>query len=152
MQSQLKQQLSRAGRDEALYLYGKNRPAQAGIPVAETGIPPRRDGTKNVPPPYKQYVIKTIETYACRDPGHRPVPANVPTRLSYKQALIAFAVWTRAILIVFGKLTRECVFQIALETIRVLKRIYQRPTISDNVGARRGGKIDEHVSTTRRKC
>ena len=69
------------------HLYGKNRPAQAGIPVAETGIPPRRDGTKNVPPPYKQYVIKTIETYACRDPGHRPVPANVPSRLSYKQAL-----------------------------------------------------------------
>ncbi len=69
------------------HLYGKNRPAQAGIPVAETGIPPRRDGTKNVPPPYKQYVIITIETYACRDPGHRPVPANVPSRLSYKQAL-----------------------------------------------------------------
>ena len=69
------------------HLYGKNRPAQAGIPVAETGIPPRRDGTKNVPPPYKQYVIKTIETYACRDPGHRPVPVNVPSRLSYKQAL-----------------------------------------------------------------
>ncbi len=68
------------------HLYGKNRPAQAGIPVAETGIPPRRDGTKNVPPPYKQYVIKTIETYACRDPGHRPVPVNVPSRLSYKQA------------------------------------------------------------------
>ncbi len=70
------------------HLYGKNRPAQAGIPVAETGIPARRDGTKNVPPPYKQYVIKTIETYACRDPGHRPVPVNVPSRLSYKQALI----------------------------------------------------------------
>ena len=69
------------------HLYGKNRPAQAGIPVAETGIPPRRDGTKNVPPPYKQYAIKTIETYACRDPGHRPVPANVPSRLSYKQVL-----------------------------------------------------------------
>ncbi len=33
------------------HLYGKNRPAQAGIPVAETGIPPRRDGTKNLPPP-----------------------------------------------------------------------------------------------------
>ncbi len=72
------------------HLYGKNRPAQAGIPVAETGIPPRRDGTKNVPPPYKQYVIKTIETYACRDPGHRPVPVNVPSRLSYKQALRHF--------------------------------------------------------------
>ena len=68
------------------HLYGKNRPAQAGIPVAETGIPPRRDGTKNIPPPYKQYAIKTMETYACRDPGHRPVPANVPSRLSYKQA------------------------------------------------------------------
>ena len=70
------------------HLYGKNRPAQAGIPVAETGIPPRRDWTKNVPPPYKQYAIKTIETYTCRDPGHRPVPVNVPSRLSYKQALI----------------------------------------------------------------
>ncbi len=69
------------------HLYGKNRPAQAGIPVAQTGIPPRRDGTKNVPPPYKQYAIKTIETYTCRDPGHRPVPVNVPSRLSYKQAL-----------------------------------------------------------------
>ena len=69
------------------HLYGKNRPAQAGIPVAETGIPPRRDGTKNVPPPYKQYVIKTIETYTCRDPEYRPVPVNVPSRLSYKQAL-----------------------------------------------------------------
>ena len=69
------------------HLYGKNRPAQAGIPVAETGIPARRDGTKNVPPPYKQYAIKTIETYTCRDPGHRPVPVNVPSRLSYKQAL-----------------------------------------------------------------
>ena len=69
------------------HLYGKNRPAQAGIPVAETGIPPRRDWTKNVPPPYKQYAIKTIETYTCRDPGHRPVPVNVPSRLSYKQAL-----------------------------------------------------------------
>ena len=69
------------------HLYGKNRPAQAGISVAETGIPARRDGTKNVPPPYKQYAIKTIETYTCRDPGHRPVPVNVPSRLSYKQAL-----------------------------------------------------------------
>ena len=69
------------------HLYGKNRPAQAGIPVVETGIPPRRDGTKNVPPPYKQYAIKTIETYTCRDPGRRPVPVNVPSRLSYKQAL-----------------------------------------------------------------
>ena len=69
------------------HLYGKNRPAHAGIPVAETGIPPRRDGTKNVPPPYKQYVIKTIKTYTCRDPGHRPVSVNVPSRLSYKQAL-----------------------------------------------------------------
>ena len=65
------------------HLYGKNRPAQAGIPVAV-----RRDGTKNVPPPYKQYVIKTIETYTCRDPEYRPVPVNVPSRLSYKQALI----------------------------------------------------------------
>ena len=72
------------------HLYGKNRPAQAGIPVAETGIPPRRGGTKNVPPPYKQYAIKTIETYTCRDPGHRPVPINVPSRLSYKQALIQY--------------------------------------------------------------
>ena len=44
-------------------LYGKNRPLQAGTSsVAETGIPPRRDGTKNVPPPYKQYAIKTVET------------------------------------------------------------------------------------------
>ncbi len=85
MQNQLKQQLS--GQGGMKHLYGKNRPAQAGIPVAETGIPPRRDGTKNVPPPYKQYAIKTIETYACRDPGHRPVPANVPSRLSYKQVL-----------------------------------------------------------------
>ena len=58
-----------------------------GIPVSATGIPPRRDGTKNVPPPYKQYAIKTIETYTCRDPGHRPVSVNVPSRLSYKQAL-----------------------------------------------------------------
>ena len=49
----------------------------AGIPVAETGILARRDGTKNVPPPYKQQAIKTIETYTCRDPGHRPVPINV---------------------------------------------------------------------------
>ncbi len=69
------------------HLYGKNRPAQAGIPVAETGIPARRDGTKNVPPQYKQYAIKTIETYTCRDLGHRPFPVNVPSRLSYKQAL-----------------------------------------------------------------
>ena len=68
-------------------LYGKNRPAQAGIPVAETGIPARRDGTKNVPPPYKQYAIKTIETCTCWDPGHRPVVVNVPSRRSYKQAL-----------------------------------------------------------------
>ena len=69
------------------YLYGKNRHTQAGITVAETGIPARRDGTKNVPPPYKQHAIKTIETYTCRDPGHRPVSVNVPSRLSYKQAL-----------------------------------------------------------------
>ena len=69
------------------HLYGKNRPAQAGIPVAETGIPARRDGTKNVPPPYKQYAIKTIETYTCRGPWLRPVSVNVPSCLSYKQAL-----------------------------------------------------------------
>ncbi len=68
------------------HLYGKNRPGQAGIPVAETGIPARRDETKNVPPPYKKHAIKTIETYSCRDPGHRPFPVNVPSRLSYKLA------------------------------------------------------------------
>ena len=72
------------------HLYGKNRPAQAGIPVGETGIPARRDRTKNVPPPYKQYAIKTIETCTCRDPWHRPVPVNVPSPLSYKQALRFF--------------------------------------------------------------
>ena len=75
------------GQGGMKHLYGKNRPAQAGIPVAVTGIPARRDGTKNVPPPYKQYAIKTIETSICRDLGHRPVPVNVPSRLSYKQAL-----------------------------------------------------------------
>ncbi len=64
------------GQGGMKHLYGKNRPTQAGIPIAETGIPPRRDGTKNVPPPYKQYEIKTIETYTCRDPGHRPVLVN----------------------------------------------------------------------------
>ncbi len=74
------------GQGGMKHLYGKNRPAQAGIPVAVTGIPARRDGTKNVPPPYKQYAIKTIETSICRDLGHRPVPVNVPSRLSYKQA------------------------------------------------------------------
>ncbi len=46
------------GQGGMKHLY--NRPVQAGIPVAET--------------PYKQYAIKTIETYTCRDPGHRPVP------------------------------------------------------------------------------
>ncbi len=52
------------GQGGMKHLYGKNRPAQAGIPA-------RRDGTKNVLPPYKQYAIKTIETYTCLDPGHR---------------------------------------------------------------------------------
>ncbi len=75
------------GNGGVKHLYGKNRPAQAGIRVAETGIPARRDGTKNVPLPYKQYAIKTIETHKCKDPGHRPVPVNVPSRLSHKQAL-----------------------------------------------------------------
>ena len=39
------------GKGGMKHLYGKNRSAQAGIPVAETGIQARRDGTKNVPPP-----------------------------------------------------------------------------------------------------
>ncbi len=39
------------------YLYGKHRPAQARITVAETRILARRDGMKNVPPPYKQHAI-----------------------------------------------------------------------------------------------
>jgi hypothetical protein len=56
-------------------------------PVAQTGIPLVRDGTKNVPLPYKHLVINIIEIYTSRDPVHRPVPANVPSRLSYKQAL-----------------------------------------------------------------
>ena len=60
--------------------------AEWSIYMAKTGIPARRDETKNVPPPYKQHAIKTIETYTCRDPGHRPFPVNVPSRLSYKLA------------------------------------------------------------------
>ena len=74
------------GQGGMKHLYGKNRPTQAGISVAENGIPARRDGTENVPPAYKQYAIKTIETYMSGS-GHRPVPVNVPSRLSYKQAL-----------------------------------------------------------------
>ena len=62
------------GQGGMKHLYGKNRPAQAEIPA-------KRDGTKNDPAPYKQYAIKTIETYTCQDPGHRPVPVNVPSRL-----------------------------------------------------------------------
>ena len=70
------------GQGGMKHLYGKNRPAQAGISVAETGIPARRDGTENVPPPYKQYAIKTIETYmsgsrASSRPGKRPVPSLI---------------------------------------------------------------------------
>ena len=38
--------LSRTRRN----LYDKKRSAQAGIPIAETGISARRDATKNVPP------------------------------------------------------------------------------------------------------
>ncbi len=33
----------RPGQGGMKHLYGKNRPVQAGIPVAETGIPARRD-------------------------------------------------------------------------------------------------------------
>ena len=67
------------GQGGMKHLCGKNRPTQAGISVAENGIPARRDGTKNVPPAYKQYAIKTIETYmsgsrASSSPGKRPVP------------------------------------------------------------------------------
>ncbi len=75
------------GQGRMKHLYDKNRLAQAGILVAETGIPAWRDGTKNVPLPYKQYVIKNIETYTCRDLGHRLVPVIFPSRLSNKQAL-----------------------------------------------------------------
>ena len=49
-------------------LYDKNRPAWAGIPVGESDIPPRRDGTKNVPVSCKRNAINIIETYTCRDP------------------------------------------------------------------------------------
>jgi hypothetical protein len=55
------------------------------MPVAQTGIPLARD--ENVPLPYKHLVINIIEIYTCRDPVHDPVPANVPSRLSYKQPL-----------------------------------------------------------------
>ena len=65
------------GQGGMKHLYGKNSRDQAGIPVAKTEIPARWDGTENVPPPYKQYAIKAIETYACLDPGHRAVPINV---------------------------------------------------------------------------
>ena len=64
------------GQGGMKHLYGKNRPAQAGLPVAETRIPARRDGTKNFPHPFKQYATKTIEIYTCRDPTHRPVPVK----------------------------------------------------------------------------
>ena len=73
--------LSRSGGMKPLY--DKNRPAWGGIPVAESDIPPRRDGTKNVPASYKRNAINIVETYTCRDPEKRPVPANVPFRLSY---------------------------------------------------------------------
>ena len=44
-------------------LYEEKRPASAGIPVAESEIPPRRDEIKNVPASYKQNVINNMETY-----------------------------------------------------------------------------------------
>ncbi len=96
------------------HLYGKNRPAP--------GIPARRDGTKNVPPPYKQYVIKTIETYTCRDPGHRPVLVNVPSRLSYKQALTG---WRKNCLTLTTHIAEIDLFFRAESG----KRVYDRPHI-----------------------
>ena len=36
------------GQGGMKHLYGKNRPAQAGIPVAETGIPARREKTSRL--------------------------------------------------------------------------------------------------------
>jgi hypothetical protein len=68
-------------------MLGRKRPGGGGIPVAQTGIPLARDGTKNVPCPYKHLVINIIEIYTSRDPIHCPVAANVPSRLSYKQPL-----------------------------------------------------------------
>ncbi len=64
------------------HLYGKNR-------LVEARIPARRDGRKNVPPPYKQYAnYRNIYM----SPVYRPIPVNVPSRLSYKQAL-RFWLW-----------------------------------------------------------
>ena len=81
-------------RDEAFIW--KNRPVWAGIPVAESEIPPRRDGTKNVPGSYKRNAINIIETYTCRDLESRSVLANVPSRLPYKQPVTGAPIcyWT----------------------------------------------------------
>ena len=71
-------------------LYDKNCPALPGIPAERTGIPLCRDGTKNVQAkffPYKRNGTNNRYIHAWRDPGKRPVPANVPSRLPYKQPL-----------------------------------------------------------------
>ena len=62
----------------------------AGIPVERTGIPLCWDGTKNVPAkffPYTRNGTNKRYIHAWRDPGKRPVPANVTSRLLYKQPL-----------------------------------------------------------------
>ena len=69
-------------------LYDKNCPTLAETPVERTRIPLCQDGTKNVTErdKYKRYTCMARSHH----PGKRPVPANVPSRLPYKQALIAF--------------------------------------------------------------
>ncbi len=47
------------------------------------------------------------------------------TREFFQRLQIALVLWTRAILIVFEKLTRACFFQIALETILLPIQIAQ---------------------------
>ena len=44
---------------------------QLCISVAESNIPPRRDGTKNVLASYKRNPINIIEVHTCRDDGIR---------------------------------------------------------------------------------
>ncbi len=82
--------------NEAFTLYGKRHPAQAGILVAETWMSARRDGTNNIPPPYKQYAIKITYTRrgfrASSRPGKRLAPP-----LIYKQAISYLCYYTISI-------------------------------------------------------
>ena len=61
-------------------LHDKNCPAFAGIPVERTGIPLRRDGTKDIPA--NIFSIKKegnkYERYK-----HGEIPFNFPSRLPY---------------------------------------------------------------------